>query len=245
MLTGNLARLVLLATSFCFTVGVTHAQDAVVRPNVPLKKTIGVVTPTGPVPSLAVINSAGATLDNDKLTLTDVSANAIVFADRPVRAAGHLTTEQFIMQWDEGKNNFAKDPPNATVSVLSGDGSNVSDAVVTLKSPRLQGKNLTFEVSILEGSLNGSSGPAAVFIDDFGNGGRSATSRASSGTARVGEDGSAYASHGKTYWHAPIYHGAWYASSLPSIGAEAALGAAAERPDYGEPCVDSPYQVCY
>ena len=29
------------------------------------------------------------------------------------------------MQWDEGKNNFAIDPPNATVSVLGGDGSDV------------------------------------------------------------------------------------------------------------------------
>ncbi len=117
------------------------------------------VTPTGPAPSPAVINSAGATLENNKLTLTGVSANSILFADRPVRAAGHVATQQFIMQWDEGKNNFAKDPPNATVSVLGGDGSKVSDAVVTLKSPRLDGNNLTFEVSILEGSLNGASRP--------------------------------------------------------------------------------------
>ena len=39
------------------------AQDSAKKPNVPLEKTIGTVTPTGPVPSLAVINSAGARLD--------------------------------------------------------------------------------------------------------------------------------------------------------------------------------------
>ena len=128
------------------------------KPNVPLEKTIGTVTPTGPVPSLAVINSAGAKLDGGKLVLTGVSANSIVFADRPVRAAGHVATEQFIMQWDEGKDNFAIDPPNATVSVLGGDGSGVSDAVVTLKSPKLDGGNLTFDVTVLEGSLDGGSG---------------------------------------------------------------------------------------
>ena len=93
--------------------GEAQAQGADPQPHVPLQKSIGVVTPTGPVPSLAVINSAGAKLEGNKLTLTGVSANSIVFADRPVRAAGHVTTRQFIMQWDEGKDNFAKDPPNA------------------------------------------------------------------------------------------------------------------------------------
>ncbi|KQV25362.1 hypothetical protein ASC97_25510 [Rhizobium sp. Root1203] len=66
------------------------------------------------------------------------------------------------MQWDEGKNNFAIDPPNATVSVLGGDGSDVSDAVVTLKSPKLVGNTLTFDISVLEGSLSGAAGPAAL-----------------------------------------------------------------------------------
>ncbi len=90
--------------------------------------------------------------------LTGVSKNSIVFADRPVRAAGHVTTEQFIMQWDEGKDNFAIDPPNATVSVLGGDGSDVSDAVVTLKTPKLEGTTLTFDVAVLEGDLTGATG---------------------------------------------------------------------------------------
>ena len=125
-------------------------------------------TPTGPVPSLAVLNAAGAKLEGGKLTLTGVAPSSIVFADRPVRAAGHVMTEQFIMQWDEGKDSFAKDPPNATVSVLGGDGSKVSDAVVTLKAPKLEGGNLTFDVVVLEGNLAGSSGPAALFIDHFG-----------------------------------------------------------------------------
>ena len=143
------------------------AQDSAKKPHVPLEKTIGQVTATGPVPSLAVINSQGATLEGGKLVLTGVSANSIVFADRPVRAAGHVATEQFIMQWDEGKDNFAIDPPNATVSVLGGDGSDVSDAVVTLKAPKLEGTTLTFDVAVLEGSLDGATGPAALFIDAF------------------------------------------------------------------------------
>lgn len=245
MLYRHLACIALLAGSSI--AGATLAQEAMTaKPNVPLQKTIGAVTPTGPVPSLAVINSAGATLKDGKLTLTGVSANSILFTDRPVRGAGHVTTEQFIMQWDEGKNNFAIDPPNATVSVLGGDGSEVSDAVVTLKNPKLDGNNLTFEVSVLEGGLDGPSGPAAVFIDDF-------ASDQFAESSRQTEDGGAdddqardeTARRGRTYWHAPVYHGAWYASKLPSIASEAAIGATTRPLYYDNPCVDSPYQVCF
>ena len=157
----------LFVGGFLLAPGIALSQDATMKPHVPLEKSIGQVTPTGPVPSLAVLNAAGAKLEGGKLTLTGVAPNSIVFADRPVRAAGHVMTEQFIMQWDEGKDSFAKDPPNATVSVLGGDGSKVSDAVVTLKTPKLEGGNLTFDVVVLEGSLAGSSGPAALFIDRF------------------------------------------------------------------------------
>ncbi|MGO4739173.1 hypothetical protein AB4099_21675 [Bosea sp. 2KB_26] len=168
MLTKHFTCVILLLAGLGSVRGEAQAQGTEPRPNIPLQKTIGVATPTGPVPSLAVINSTGAKLEGNTLTLTGVSANSIVFADRPVRAAGHVATRQFIMQWDEGKDNFAKDPPNATISVLGGDGSKVSDAVVTLRSPKLDAGNLTFEVSILEGSLTGASGPAALFIDRFG-----------------------------------------------------------------------------
>ncbi len=48
------------------------------------------------VPSLIVMNARGASLQGQTLTLTGVSPNAIVFADRPVRAAGHLLTEHLL-----------------------------------------------------------------------------------------------------------------------------------------------------
>jgi len=182
MLTKNLANLALIAGTLYLASAGARAQEADSMPHVPLQKTIGVVTPTRPVPSLYVVNSTGAKLEGTTLTMTGVSQNSIVFADRPVRAAGHVTTEQFVMQWDEGKNNFAKDPPNGTISVLGGDGSKVEDAVVTLMKPKLDAGSLTFEVAVLEGSLSGGSGPAALFIDpgDY------------------------------NYWQAPAYHGSWF-----------------------------------
>ncbi|MCX5515647.1 hypothetical protein OSH05_19100 [Kaistia algarum] len=227
--------------------GAATAQDAAKKPHVPLQKTIGQVTPTGPEPSLAVINSAGATLEGNKLVLTGVTANTIVFADRPIRAAGHVTTAQFIEQWDVGKNSFGIDPPNATVSVLGGDGSDVSDAVVTLKSAKLDGTTLTFDVAVLEGNLDGAKGPAAVFIDWF-----------AAHYGGAGYHGTVVGGAG--YYHAPVYHGAWYGTgavagaAVAGAAVGAAVGMAATAPRYPYPypyappppaCGYYPYPPCY
>ena len=118
------------------------------------------------VPSLFVMNAHGASLQGQTLTLAGVSPTSIVFADRPVRAAGHLPTEALLEEWTTG--DFAKDAPNATVSVLSKDGLSAHDVVVELRSPHLDGDRLTFDVRVLEGDLAGADGPAAVFVDIIG-----------------------------------------------------------------------------
>ncbi len=118
------------------------------------------------VPSLIVMNARGASLQGQTLTLTGVSPNSIVFADRPTRAAGHLLTQHLLEEWSLG--SFAKDPPNATVSVLSQEGDAVRDAVVVLKEPHLEGDRLTFDVQVLEGELGGADGPASIFVDIIG-----------------------------------------------------------------------------
>ena len=120
------------------------------------------------VSSLIVMNSRGATLQGDKLTLVGVTPNSIVFADRPVRLAGHELTAHVLEEWGAGQT-FSKDPPNATVSAFAKkDGGAVKDAVVVLKSPKFDGDKVTFTVQVLEGDLTGANGPASIFIDLFG-----------------------------------------------------------------------------
>lgn len=208
------------------------AQDAI---SAPAQKTIG-ATKSKMVPSLAVLNSGGATLEGGKLTMSGVSAVSIVFADRPVRSAGHVLTSEFIKQWGEGADSFAKDPPNATISVLSGRSDTVVDAVVVLKTPKLEGGNLTFDVAILEGDLAGADGPASLFIDWF-------AARGPRGGVAVG---------GAGFAHAPVWRGGWYAHPGAYYGAGlvagAAVGAAvaSERPYYPPPaCGYYPYPPCY
>ena len=125
----------------------------------------GTTTKTEMVPSLIVMNAQGASLQGDTLTLNGVAPSTIVFADRPVRAAGHMLTAQLVEGWGKEGEGFAKDPPNATVSVFSKGDATVQDAVVVLKTPKLVGDHLTFAVKVLEGDLTDADGPAAVFID--------------------------------------------------------------------------------
>jgi hypothetical protein len=228
----------------------------------PLQKAIGQSKPEI-VPSLIVMNARGATLQGGKLTLTGVAPNSIVFADRPVRAAGHSLTTDLLQEWSPGNDkegSFTKDPPNATVSVLSTDGSKIRDAVVVLKTAKLEGDRLTFDVDVLEGELAGGDGPAALFIDRFAFGGFHAcvggfhggVGGFRGGYAHVGAVGGV---GGVGVWHRPyVARGAWYRGAgygAAAVGAAAvggaALGAAAAGayPYYGATCGYYPYPPCY
>ncbi|RYH08757.1 hypothetical protein [Tropicimonas sp. IMCC6043] len=166
---NDLKKLTMIATCVAATLfcsATAWAQDGP-PPHKPLEKTIGQARPEV-VPSLIVLNADGATLEGSTLTLKDVAQNAIVFADRPVRAAGHATVADLLSEWNEGSESFAADPPNATVSVFGDSADQIADIVVTLRSPAMSGEDLVFDVDVLEGDLWNLTGPAAVFIDRIG-----------------------------------------------------------------------------
>lgn len=179
------------------------------------------------VPSLFVLNSRAATLQGETLVLTGIAPSSIIFADRPVRSAGHQPTADVIAEWGSGDDSFAKNPPNATLSVFGKDGA-VKDAVVVLKNPKLEGDKLTFTVQTLEGDIAGADGGAALFIDIIG---RPFTPMSFAGVARRS-----------------AFRGAMYAGA---VGA-AAYGAAAYAAPYAAPypyarpvCGYYPYPPCY
>jgi hypothetical protein len=235
----------------------------------PLQKTIGQVGPEI-VPSLIVMNSRGASLQGGKLTLAGIAPNSIVFADRPVRAAGHSLTTDLLAEWspnNENADSFTKDPPNATVSVFSTDGSKIRDAVVVLKTAKLDGDRLIFDVDVLEGELTGGDGPAALFIDRFGGGfhaggfggfhagglGGFHAGGFSGGYAHVGGVGVGRVGAVGVGYHPYVARGGWYRGGYgaAAVGAAAvggaALGATAAStyPYYGGACGYYPYPPCY
>jgi hypothetical protein len=177
-------------------------------------------------PALIVMNARGATLQGQTLTLTGVSPNSIIFADRPVRAAGHALTTHLLEEWATGDDSFGKDPPNATISVFSKDASSVKDAVVVLKSPKLDGDKLIFNVQVLEGDLTGGDGPASVFIDIIG---LPFTPLSFAGVAR------------RTAYRSAVYAGAAAAAGVGYYGAPYVGPYAYPRPA----CGYYPYPPCY
>jgi hypothetical protein len=123
-------------------------------------------TPSGKMDVLYVQNSRSVSLSNGKLVLRGVNSKTICFTDRPARLAGHLLTKDFIPLWSEGKDSFLKDPPNATLSIFSGN--KVSDVVVEISNPVLSGGNLTYNAKVLEGPNSISGGESTLFIDIIG-----------------------------------------------------------------------------
>ena len=217
----------LAVVGLLFATHAASAQSGTTQQHVPLQKTIGQGKPQV-VPSLFVLNSSGATLQGGKLILTGVSPTSIVFADRPVRSAGHDLTARIVDDWAKGSDNFQQDPPNATVSGFSKDGSGVKDAVVVLKNPKLEGDKLTFDVDVLEGDLAGADGAAALFIDIIG---RPFTPLSFAGVARR-----------------TAFRGAYYAGAAAAVGAAAAYARPYGYGGYAPPppaCGYYPYPPCY
>jgi hypothetical protein len=159
--------------------------DAVAAPGA---KIIGVPAARKYSAALIVLNAQGAELNGRTLTLSGAAGSAILFTSRPVRTVGHLPLQEMVDLWTTG--SFARNPPNATVSVFRKDGSGVSDAVVVLRSSKVTAGKVTFDVDVLEGSLAKAEGPVAIFIDTvwFGLGSGGFTYLGQSNTKSQGQD---------------------------------------------------------
>ncbi len=167
MLSLRLAAALLAASTLLGLPHAAGAQTASAPQSAPLAgKTIGKPQQPQLVPSMIVLTARSAKLAGQTLTLEGLSPSAIVFADRPIRSAGHALTKHLLEEWSgNAPDSFAKDPPNATVSVLNKGKGEVVDAVMVLKSPKLDGDRLVFDVEVIEGNLAGGDGAVSVFLD--------------------------------------------------------------------------------
>jgi hypothetical protein len=117
---------------------------------------------------LFVQNAKDVVMKEGRLTLIGVSPTTIFFSDRPNRIAGHMYTEDFVLEWQEGKGpeSFLTDPPNGTLSIFSEN--DIVDVVEELKNPRLAGGALLYDIGVLEQDEPIPSGPVSLFIDPIG-----------------------------------------------------------------------------
>jgi hypothetical protein len=127
--------------------------------------------PAQKVQLLFVQNSAGVTIDAAKgvFTLKNVSPSTLFFTDRPVRIAGHYhTREEFLKLWNEGPDSLAKNPPNATLSIVEPGQADLQNAVVVLRNPRMNGNDLSYDFKLIEGTLPKAGNASVLFIDILG-----------------------------------------------------------------------------
>jgi hypothetical protein len=117
---------------------------------------------------LFVQTAGGMSFDKatSKMTLQDVGGTTLFFTDRPDRIAGNMKTSAFVPFWGKGKDSFLSDPPNADLSIL--EGSNLTQVVVTLEQPELNGRDLTYPVKIVGGQMPDKGTDVSVFIDIIG-----------------------------------------------------------------------------
>ena len=115
---------------------------------------------------LYVQSARGSSLESGVLTLRTINMSTIFFSDRPERIVGHESTEDFISDWDVGEDNFASNPPNATLSILSGE--EPQEIIVVLKNPRLEQNDGIYDVQVLDGNERANGGASSLFIDTIG-----------------------------------------------------------------------------
>lgn len=153
-----------------------------------------------PVQLLFVQNGTSGSFDGKTLTLKGIGPT-IFFSDRPQRIAGQVRTAEFVGHWDKGSDNFAENPPNATLSIFGPK--EIQSAIVVLTGPRLKGDTLSYKIKVTMGKVPSSFKESSLFIDILGRW-RMAAMGMAVGEARGMAMGSAMAqSH---YYHpAPTY----------------------------------------
>ena len=121
-----------------------------------------------PKPSYLFVQSAKKIdYKNGVITLYEVPGQTIFFTDRPNRVVGNLSTDKFVAKWtaDKEPGGFAANPPNAALTVFQPDG--VKTAIVELTNPRLDGKNLSYNVKVLQGISSTQPAEGVLFIDNY------------------------------------------------------------------------------
>jgi len=111
--------------------------------------------------------------DDRTLRLVNVGPQILYFSDRPARVAGHLTMPAYLDEWKAGAgpDNFAMDPPNATLSVYQPGKHENTLTVVKITNPVIDGRDLVYNYKLIEGTMPNTGGATALFIDWIGVGG--------------------------------------------------------------------------
>lgn len=101
------------------------------------------------------------------IRLVKVTQQTLYFSDRPQRIAGHITMADYLKEWTAkaGKDNFGVDAPNATLSVYEPGQPDNTLVVVKITKPVVDGADLVYDYSIINGTMPANGGATSLFID--------------------------------------------------------------------------------
>ena len=120
------------------------------------------------IDALFVQSAMGFESNEDRVMLRGLAPSTVYFSDRPQRVVGHIGNADFVSIWGEGEDSFASDPPNAVLAFVDEGEAMPSDAVITITDPQLDGDDLSYAMTVLEGELPASASACTLFIDPFG-----------------------------------------------------------------------------
>lgn len=121
------------------------------------------VVPMPPANWLFVQTGQSFTSDGKTLKIRGVSPQTLMFSDRPERMTGDVLTPKFIEFWNQGKDDFQKDPPNATISTVIDGKTDL--VVVELLNPRREADELVYDIKLLSGTMPAAGEQISIFID--------------------------------------------------------------------------------
>jgi hypothetical protein len=102
---------------------------------------------------LFAVNAPTGYITENKLVLENFANGVIYFSDRPYRKTGHISMETFMRYWyTNHPKSFAKEAPNAIITITE-DYKNYNNIVIELKNPKIEQKNLNFDIKVLDGKI--------------------------------------------------------------------------------------------
>jgi hypothetical protein len=114
-----------------------------------------------------VQTATGVAFNDGVLTLKDAAPMTVFFSDRPERLTGQVRNDLFTKLWSDGRNSFKHDPPNAALTIFDPQGQ-PAQAVVSLSNPRLDGRDIQYDVRVLTGAIPPRGAESTLFIDGYG-----------------------------------------------------------------------------
>src|SRR5690242_20616141 len=99
-----------------------------------------------------VQEGSGMSSDNQSITLHGAGGATLLFADRPDRVVGHVSTEEFVDEGGNREKSFAAEPPNAVNPFQDGADATPEDRTLGPRDPQLAGDALSYNVEVLGGT---------------------------------------------------------------------------------------------